>query len=136
MHKQIFVNLPVADVAASVAFFRKVGFDVDPKFTNDRAACLIIGENIHAMLLVTDMFASFGTKPVADATKATEVFVAITCESRAEVDDLVARAIASGGTAPRPSVDHGFMYGHGFDDLDGHCSEVFHMVGKPECAPT
>lgn len=135
MHKQIFVNLPVADLAASMAFFRKLDFDFEPRFTNDRGACMIIGENIYAMLLVTDMFASFGTKPVADATKATEVYIAITCESRAEVDDLVARAVSAGGTAPRPSTDHGFMYGHGFDDLDGHCWEVFHMVDNPERVP-
>jgi len=95
---------------------------------------MIIGENIYAMLLVTDRFASFGSKPVADATKSTEVYVAITCDNRAEVHDLVARAIAAGGSAPRPSTDHGFMYSHGFDDLDGHCWEVFHMVDDPAAA--
>jgi predicted lactoylglutathione lyase len=135
MHKQIFVNLPVADVARTMTFFRSLGLDFEPKFTDARAACLILGENIYAMLLETSMFAGFSSKPVADATKTCEVLIALTCESRAQVDDLVARAVAAGGTAPRPSVDHGFMYAHGFDDLDGHGWEVFHMVDHPGPAP-
>lgn len=133
MHKQIFVNLPVADLPRTLEFFRSLGFAFEPKFSSEQGACMIIGENIFAMLLVTSMFAGFASKPVADATKTTEVLLALTCESRAEVDDLVARALAAGGTAPRPPQDHGFMYAHGFDDLDGHGWEVFYM--DPDAAP-
>jgi predicted lactoylglutathione lyase len=90
-----------------------------------------IGENIFAMLLAESFFKTFIKKPVADATRSTEVLVCLSCESRAEVDDLVARAIAGGGTAPNAPQDHGFMYGHGFEDLDGHLWELVHMISEP-----
>ncbi|WP_235939090.1 VOC family protein [Schauerella aestuarii] len=127
MHKQIFVNLPVADLPRSQAFFGQLGFTFNPQFTNAQAACMVIGENIYAMLLVKDFFAGFTDKPIADATKTSEVLVCLSCESRAEVDDLVARAIAAGGTSPRAPQDHGFMYGHGFQDPDGHIWELMFM---------
>ncbi|MFD4837018.1 VOC family protein [Achromobacter sp. NPDC058515] len=133
MHKQIFVNLPISDMQKSQDFFKRLGFTFNPDFTNDQGACMIIGDNIYAMLLVKDYFQTFTGKPVADATKSTEVLIALSCESRAEVDDLVARAIAGGGAAPRQPQDHGFMYAHGFEDLDGHIWEVLYMV--PEGAP-
>jgi predicted lactoylglutathione lyase len=124
MHTQIYVNLPVADLPRSVAFFRELGYDFDPRFTNDQAACLVLGENLHAMLLVVPFFQTFTGKPVADATKTTEVLVALSCPDRASLDALVARAVAAGGAAPRPPQDHGFMYAHGFEDLDGHVWEL------------
>ena len=83
--------------------------------------------SIHAMLLTHDFFKTFTSKPVADATRSTEVLVCLSCESRAEVDALVQRALAAGGTAPRPPQDHGFMYAHGFEDLDGHIWELVAM---------
>ncbi|MDQ2139092.1 VOC family protein [Alcaligenaceae bacterium C4P045] len=127
MHKQIFVNLPVADLPRSQAFFGALGFTFNPQFTNAQAACMVIGEHIYAMLLVEDFFAGFTDKPIADATKTSEVLVCLSCESRAEVDDLVARAVAAGGTSPRAPQDHGFMYGHGFQDPDGHIWELMFM---------
>ena len=128
MHKQIYVKLPVADLPRSRAFFESLGLHFEPKFSNDQGACLVIEEgSIHAMLLTHDFFKTFTSKPVADATRSTEVLVCLSCESRAEVDALVQRALAAGGTAPRPPQDHGFMYAHGFEDLDGHIWELVAM---------
>jgi uncharacterized protein len=131
MHKQIFVNLPIADMAKSKAFFTALGYSFDPNFTNDQGASLVLGENLYAMLLVREFFATFIDKPIADAHKSTEVLVCVSCDSREQVDSLVAKAIAAGGKAPRKPQDHGFMYGHGFEDLDGHIWELVHMSGMP-----
>ena len=127
MSRRLFVNLPVKNMEKSQAFFKSLGFSFNPQFTNAQAACMVIGENIYAMLLVKDFFAGFTDKPIADATKTSEVLVCLSCESRAEVDDLVARALAAGGTSPRAPQDHGFMYGHGFQDPDGHIWELMFM---------
>ena len=127
MHKQIFVNLPVTDLEKSKAFFDKLGFTFNPQFTDHNAACMVVSEHIFVMLLVRDYFATFATKPVADATQSTEVLVCLSCDSRAEVEDLVARAQAAGATVPRAAQDHGFMYQHGFDDPDGHVWELVYM---------
>lgn len=127
MHKQIYVNLPVNDLKRSMAFFNQLGFAFNPKFSNDQAACLVIGDNIYAMLLTHDFFKAFTAKAICDTTQTTEVLVCISCDSRAEVDALVAKAVAAGGTAPRAPQDHGFMYGHGFEDLDGHTWELMYM---------
>ncbi|KAG0762051.1 hypothetical protein G6F22_018733 [Rhizopus arrhizus] len=89
---------------------------------------MVISDDIYAMLLTKDFFQGFTGKPLVDATQATEVLICLSCESRAEVDDRVARAVAAGGTAPRAPQDHGFMYGHGFEDLDGHIWELVYMV--------
>jgi predicted lactoylglutathione lyase len=131
VHKQIFVNLPIADMAKSKAFFTALGYSFDPNFTNDQGASLVLGENLYAMLLVREFFATFIDKPIADAHKSTEVLVCVSCDSREQVDSLVAKAIAAGGKAPRKRQDHGFMYGHGFEDLDGHIWELVHMAGTP-----
>lgn len=131
MHSQIFVNLPIADMARSQAFFKALGYAFNPDFSNEQGASLVLGENLFAMLLVRDFFGTFTDKPVADATKSTEVLVCLACDSREQVDSLVAKAVAAGGKAPRPPQDHGFMYGHGFEDLDGHIWELVHMAGKP-----
>lgn len=128
MPKQIFVNLPIADMQNSQAFFKSLGFSFNPQFTNDQGACMVVSDDIYVMLLVTDFFQTFTGKPVADANKSTEVLIALSCDSRAEVDDLVARALAAGGSAPRQPQDHGFMYAHGFEDLDGHIWELVYMV--------
>lgn len=131
MHSQIFVNLPIADMAKSQAFFKALGYAFNPDFTNDKGAGLVLGNNLYAMLLVHDFFKTFTSRPVADAMKTTEVLVCLACESREQVDSLVAKAVAAGGKAPRPPQDHGFMYGHGFEDLDGHIWELVHMTGSP-----
>ena len=126
-NKMIFVNLPVKDLPRSKAFFSHLGYTFNPQFTNDQAACMVIGENIFAMLLVEPFFATFTKKPISDAKQSTEVLLCLSCESREEVDELVAKALEAGGRAPNPVQDHGFMYGHGFEDLDGHQWEVAYM---------
>ncbi len=127
MASQIFVNLPVKDLTRSVAFFSALGFTFNPTFTDDNATCMIIGENIFAMLLTEPFFRTFTDKDLCDTATQTEVLVALSLDSRADVDAMVAKAKAAGGRVPRPPQDHGFMYGHGFEDLDGHIWEVFHM---------
>ena len=127
MATQIFVNLPVKDLQKSVQFFTKLGYTFDPQFTDENATCMIVGENIFVMLLVESFFKTFTTKAVCDATKSTEVLVALSAESRAKVDEIVAKAVAAGGTTPVEPKDHGFMYQHGYQDLDGHLWELFYM---------
>jgi uncharacterized protein len=131
--RQIFVNLPVADMARSKAFFLQLGFTFNPQFTNDQGACMVIDENIYAMLLVKPFFQTFIDTDIADATRSTEVLVCLSCASRAEVDELVKKAVAAGGKPHRQPQDHGFMYGHGFHDPDGHVWELMYM--DPNAAP-
>jgi len=133
MKRQIYVNLPIKNMERSQAFFASLGFSFNPQFTNEQGACMVVADDIYVMLLVEPFFQTFTAKPVADATKSTEVLVCLSCESRAEVDALVAKARAAGGTVPRAPQDHGFMYGHGFDDLDGHTWELVYM--DPSAAP-
>ncbi|HEX5738575.1 MAG TPA: VOC family protein [Hydrogenophaga sp.] len=127
MLRQIFVNLPIKDMARTQAFFKSLGLSFNKQFTNEQGACLEIADNIYAMLLVEPFFQGFTQLPISDAKKATEVLIALSCDSRAEVDDLVAKAVAAGATTPNSPKDHGFMYQHGFADLDGHQWEVFWM---------
>jgi predicted lactoylglutathione lyase len=133
MSRQVFINLPIKNVERTRAFFSALGFSFNPQFSNEQALCMPIGEGSFAMLLAEPFFQGFTKKPVADASKATEVLVCLTCESRAEVDDLVRKALAAGGKVPVPPQDHGFMYGHGFEDLDGHQWELTWM--DPNAAP-
>ena len=116
------------------AFFRKLGFTFNPQFTNEQGACMVISEGSnYAMLLVEPFFQSFIKKSIADATRTTEVLICLSCESRAEVDDMVKTAVAGGGKPHGTAKDHGFMYQHGFEDLDGHIWEVMWM--DPNAAP-
>lgn len=134
MSRQMFVNLPIKNMARSQAFFQSLGFSFNPQFTNDQGACMVVSENHnYVMLLVEPFFQGFTKKAIADATRTTEVLICLSCESRAEVDALVKKALAAGGTAPNPQQDHGFMYSHGFTDLDGHIWEVMWM--DPNAAP-
>ncbi|MFN3750696.1 MAG: VOC family protein [Thiobacillus sp.] len=130
MVKQIFVNLPVADLAASIAFFTRLGFSFDPEFTDESATCMIVGPNIYAMLLTRERFAGFAPHPPADARAATEVLLALQLESREAVNAMVKEAVAAGGNTYSAPQDHGFMFQHGFQDPDGHVWEVFHMSGE------
>jgi uncharacterized protein len=126
--KQIFVNLPVKDLDKSKAFFAALGYTFNAQFTDANAACMVIQEgSIHAMLLVEDFFKTFTSKSIADTSKSTEVLLCLSCESRAEVDELVAKAKAAGATIPSEPKDYGFMYGHGFQDIDGHLWELMYM---------
>jgi predicted lactoylglutathione lyase len=127
MSRKIFVNLPIKNMQRSKAFFAALGFSFNPQFTNEQGACMVISENIFAMLLVEPFFQSFTKKQIADATKTTEVMIALSCESRAEVEELVRKALAAGGGTHSEPQDHGFMYTHGFQDLDGHIWEVAYM---------
>lgn len=125
--KQIFVNLPVKDLKRSVDFFTKVGFTFNPQFTDDNATSMIIGENIFAMLLVEEYFRTFTNKQIADAKSTTEVINAFSMNSRQEVDDIIAKAIAAGGNQYKDTQDYSWMYGRNFEDLDGHQWEFFYM---------
>jgi predicted lactoylglutathione lyase len=133
MARKIFVNLPVKDLERSRAFFSALGFSFNPQFSNEQGACMVISEDIFTMLLVEPFFQTFIKKPISDAKKSTEVLVCLSCESRDEVDALVKKAVAAGGTAPNAKQDHGFMYAHGFEDLDGHIWELVWM--DPNAAP-
>ena len=133
MATQIYVNLPVQNVARSRRFFTELGFAFNEQFSNEQAVCMVVGDDSFVMLLVESFFQTFTKKPVADASKSTEVLVCLSCDSRSKVDDLVAKAVAAGGTSPNPKQDHGFMYGHGFEDLDGHVWELIFM--DPDAAP-
>lgn len=124
---QIYINLPVKSLNQSITFFTKLGFTFEPKFTDENATCMIVGENIFVMLLVEHFFKTFTTKPLSNAKASTEVILALSYESRDKVDELVAKAVEAGGKTPNPVNDLGFMYQHGFEDLDGHLWEVFYM---------
>lgn len=125
--KQVFINLPVKDLQRSRQFFETLGFAFNPQFTDDNAACMIVGENIFAMLLVERFFKNFAAKPVADSSQTTEVLIAIQVESRAKVDEITRKALASGGLPNKEAQDHGWMYGRSFQDPDGHIWEVLYM---------
>ena len=128
MPKQIYVNLPVKNLDRSVAFFTRLGYQFNPQFSNENAACMIVGDNIFVMLLVEKFFQTFTKKPICDATQSTEVLVCLSCDSREALDEQVRKAVAGGATTPTVAQDHGFMYGHGFEDLDGHIWELVYMV--------
>jgi uncharacterized protein len=127
MSTKIFVNLPVNDLDKSIAFFTSLGFTFNPQFTDETATCMIVGEDIHVMLLTHAKFKQFTPKSICDATKSTEVLVALSLESREKVNEMVRKAIAAGGTTYAEPKDYGFMWQHGFQDLDGHIWEVFYM---------
>jgi uncharacterized protein len=123
----IFANLPVKDLKKSTEFYTKLGFSVNPKFSDEKATCIVISETIFVMLLTEPFFKSFISKSVADSKSVTEVLLSISTESREAVDILVNKALNAGGTKARDPEDHGFMYGWSFQDPDGHIWEPFWM---------
>ena len=127
MSKQIFVNLPVKALHQSIDFFTRLGFLFDPQFTDETAACMIVGRDSFVMLLTAAKFQTFTPKTLCDTTQFTEVLVCLTCDSRQAVDELVRKAVAAGGATYNEPQDDGFMYGHGFQDLDGHLWELVWM---------
>jgi len=131
MHSQIFVNLPVKDLKRSVGFFTNLGYTFNPTFTDENATCMILGDNLFVMLLVEKFFSSFTDKTITDTSKSNEVLTCVACSSREQVDTLVAKARAGGAKVTRQAQDHGFMYAHGYEDLDGHTWELVHMTGTP-----
>jgi predicted lactoylglutathione lyase len=126
----IFVNVPVADVAASKAFFEALDFGFDEKFTDASCACMVVSEQAYVMLLDARRFADFTTKPVADARTTTEAILCVSAESRDAVDAFADAALGAGGSAANDPMDHGFMYGRSFNDLDGHLWEIMWMSAE------
>ncbi|WP_159773499.1 VOC family protein [Streptomyces sp. HM190] len=128
MYQQmIFVNLPVNDLDASKKFFTELGYSINPQFSDENAASVVISDTIVAMLLTKPFYATFTKKEIADATRTSEVLLCLSAESREKVDELVEKAVAAGGTASEKVQDMDFMYGRAFDDLDGHTWEVVWM---------
>lgn len=130
MPTQIFVNLPVKNLDKSIDFFTQLGYKFNPQFTDETATCMIVSDTIFVMLLTHEKFKQFTPKVICDATKNTEVLVCLSCESRADVDEMVRIAVDAGGTTYKEPQDHGFMYAHGYQDLDGHIWELIFM--EPE----
>ena len=127
MAKQIFVNLPVKDLNKTIEFFTKLGFTFNPQFTDENATSMIIGDNIFAMLLVEPFFKTFIKKEISDAKTTSEVILAVALDSREEVDEMMDKVLEAGGNEPRAPQDQGWMYGRGFEDINGHLWEVFYM---------
>ncbi len=128
MSKMIFVNLPVADLERSIAFYEGVGATKNEHFTDSTAACMVFSETIHAMLLTHDKFRQFTPKAIANARETSEVLICISADSREAVDEMVDKASPAGGTTDSAAKqDHGFMYGRSFEDPDGHIWEVMWM---------
>lgn len=127
MATKIFINLPVKNLDKSISFFTKLGFSFNPQFTDDKAGCMVISESIFAMLLTESYFATFTKKQVCDAKMETEVLITLDTNSKEEVQQLVEKAKESGATIYNEPQDHGWMYQHGFADLDGHQWELAYM---------
>lgn len=127
MKTKIFLNLPVKDLQKSVAFFAQLGFTFNPKFTNENATCMIVNEDIYVMLLVEKFFQTFTKKSICDTKISTEALIALSCDSKEEVDAMMVKVLAAGGSEPKPATDQGFMYSRDFEDVDGHNWELFWM---------
>ena len=131
MSKQVFINLPVVDLSRSLAFYEALGFGRNPQFTGEDAGCITISDSVSLMLGTHAKFREFTPKAVCDTSKAVEVLLNLSCESREEVDDLVVKAVAAGGSTYDKPEDFGFMYTHSFVDPDGHGWGLFHMTAVP-----
>ncbi|MYM72191.1 glyoxalase/bleomycin resistance/extradiol dioxygenase family protein [Duganella sp. FT109W] len=130
MATNIFINLPVRDLQKSIHFFTHLGYSFNQHYTDDSATCMIVDENIFVMLLTETRFKEFTPKPISDAHTSTEVLVCLQAPSRDAVTTLVSKAIEAGGRTYKEPQDRGFMYGHGFEDLDGHLWELVYMSGE------
>jgi uncharacterized protein len=127
MITNIFVNLPVKDLNKTVEFFTKLSFTFNPQFTDENATCMIVGKDIFVMLLVEKFFKTFTKKEISDTTKNTEAIVALSAQSREEVDQMMEKVVNAGGKEARDPQDHGWMYGRSFEDINGHLWEIFYM---------
>lgn len=130
MATRIFVNLPVQSLGRSVEFFKQLGFTFNAQFTDQNATCMVISDSIYVMLLVRDFFRTFTRKEIADASRVTEAILALTVDSRDDVEALMKKALAAGAQETKEAQDHGFMYVRSFQDLDGHQWEIFWMDPK------
>lgn len=136
MATKIFVSLPVKDLQKSIEFYTKLGYTFNPQFADETAACMIISEDIYAMLGTHANLKSLTKKEICDTTKATSALISLSCDSRAQVDELVAKAIAAGGSTASEPTDHGFMYSHDYEDLDGNGWGLFWMDPSAVNQPT
>ena len=127
MPKMIFVNLPVADLERSIAFYQAVGAEQNMQFSDATGAMMVFSDTIHVMLLTHDKFSQFTSKRIADARETTQMLLALSADSREAVDEITGQALAAGGREARPAEDHGFMYGRSFEDPDGHIWEPMWM---------
>jgi predicted lactoylglutathione lyase len=127
MTTQVFINLPVKNLDQSIAFFTKLGYAFNPQFTDKNAACMIVSETIYVMLIVEEFFRNFTKKEICDSSRYTEAIICLSAKSREDVDQIVSKAVAAGATVPNDKQDQGFMYGHGFQDLDNHLWEFMYM---------
>ena len=125
--RMLFVNMPVADLERSKAFFAELGFTFNPAFTDETAACMLVGEHAFVMLLTREKFAQFSKLPMADPAKQALALYSFSVSSRDEVDAVSAAALAAGGTEADDAEDYGFMYSRSFFDLDGHGWQVMWM---------
>lgn len=123
----IFVNLPVRDLETSKAFYEQLGYTINPQFTDETAACVVISDTIYVMLLTHKKFSEFTDKEIADAHNTAQILTALSAESKDSVNELVDKALKNGGTAARDPQDYGFMYSRSFSDPDGHIWEILWM---------
>lgn len=127
MSKKIFINLPVQDLETSISFYESLGFNINPQFTDETAACVVISDEIYAMILTHEKFQTFTSKTIANSKQTAEVLVALSADSREEVDEYARKAEQAGGKSHRHPSDHGWMYERAIEDLDGHIWEFIWM---------
>ncbi len=134
MPKEMYLNIPVKDLQRSIDFYTALGFSFNQQFTDEKAACMIVESNIYIMLLKEEFFKTFTNKDIANPHQTTGALIGISADSKDAVDTLVNKAKEAGGSSPMPQQDHGWMYGHGFTDLDGHMWEILYMdpAGPPQ----
>ena len=130
MGTSIFVNIPTSDLDRSKAFYTSLGFGINPLFTDQNAACIVIDENIFFMVLTREFFATFTDKAVADPKTTAQALIALSRDSRESVDEVMAAALAAGGTEPKPAQDYGFMYSRDLEDPDGNVLEFMYMSAE------
>ena len=127
MKRKLFINLAAGDLKASTDFFLQLGFSFHPQFSDASASCIVLSDDLYLMLLTNEKFVSFSPNPLINSHQQTEVLNCLSCHSKAEVDELVQNAVKAGGKTYNQPQDHGFMYAHGFQDLDGHVWELVYM---------
>ncbi|BDZ54241.1 VOC family protein [Agromyces marinus] len=127
MTTSIFVNLPTTDLDRSKAFYEALGYAINPMFTDENAACVVLDENVYFMVLTRDYLGTFTDKQIIDPKSQAQALIALTCDSREAVDAIVATGLAAGGSEPRPANDLGFMYTRDLEDPDGNILEFLFM---------
>ncbi len=127
MTTSMFVNLPTVDLARSKAFYEGLGYGINPMFTDDNAVCVVLGDNLYFMVVTREFLATFTDKEITDPRTHAQTMIALTCESRAEVDAMIAKGLAAGGSEPRPAQDYGFMYSRDLEDPDGNLLGYLYM---------